>query len=230
MLAAPLDLEATARQSLASRYRAEGYEVVLEPRGPELPEALREFSPDLVARRGDELVVAEIRRRGPGGGAWREVERLAEVTRTLPGARFDLVVLDEAEDGPEAVSRDWSAGEIQSALGDVAQLIEEQRATPALLLLYAALEPQLRAIAARENVFVPGIGVNRLISALTSEGVISRNDYRTLMDGLAVRNAFAHGLRPETVLDAGALRHLLATARRLSRRSLATPQQPALGE
>jgi hypothetical protein len=225
MLAAPLDLEATARQSLASRYRAEGYEVVVDPRGPELPEALRQFSPDLLARRGDELVVAEVRRRRPGGGRWREVERLAEVTRTLPGARFDLVVLDDAEDGPEAASRDWSADEIQRALADVEKLVEEKRTAPAILLLYAALEPEFRAIAARESVFVPGFGINRLISALTSEGVISRRDYRTLMDGLDARNAIAHGLRPDTVLDGAALRRLLATARRLARGSKAMQPQ-----
>ena len=156
MLAAPLDLEAAALQSLASRYREEGYEVVVEPRGSELPEALRQFRPDLLARRGDELVVAEVKRRRPGGTAWREVERLAEVTRTVPHARFDLVVLDDAADGTEAASRDWSADEIQRALADVEKLVEEKRTAPAILLLFAALEPQLRAMAAAESVFVPG--------------------------------------------------------------------------
>jgi hypothetical protein len=216
MLAEPLDLEAAAVQSLASRYRKEGYEVVVEPRDSELPEALRQFRPDLVARRGDELVVAEVKRRRPGGAAWREVERLAEVTRALPRARFDLVVLDDAADGPEADGRDWSAEEARHALADAEELIDRGSAAPALLLLFAALEAQLRAVAAAEGVTVPARGVGSLVSTLTMEGVLSRKDYRTLMDGLAVRNAVAHGVTPEAMPDRTALRRLLALARRLS--------------
>ena len=212
-----LDLHGTAIQSLAARYRQEGYEVVVEPRESELPEALRPFRPDLLARRGDELVVAEVKTRRPNGDAWHKVERLAETARSLPHTRFDLVVLDDAVDGPEAAGRDWTAEEAARALAEAEDLIDRGTTAPALLLLFAALEAQLRAKAEGEGVSVPTRGVGPLISALTTEGVLSRKDYRTLMDALAVRNAVAHGITPEAMPARTALRRLLTLARGLGR-------------
>lgn len=218
-----LDLHGTAIQSLASRYRREGYEVVVEPREFELPEALRAFRPDLLARRGDEVVVAEVKTRRPKGDAWHKVERLAEAARLLPHTRFDLVVLDDAMDGPEAAGREWSAEEAARALTEAGELIDRCAMAPAILLLFSALEAQLRAKADDEGIKVPARGVGPLISALTSEGVLSRKDYRTLMDGLAARNAVAHGVTPEPMPDRAALLRLVALARSLGR-STATAQ------
>ena len=212
-----LDLHGTAIQSLAARYRQEGYEVVIEPRESELPEALRPFRPDLLARRGDELVVAEVKTRRPRGDAWHKVERLAEVARSLPNTRLDLVVLDDTADGPEAAGREWGAPEVTRALAQAEDLIERGATAPALLLLFAALEAQLRAKAVLEGISVPARGVGPLISALTIEGVLSRKDYRALMDALAVRNAVAHGVSPDTPPDRVALRRLVTLVRNLHR-------------
>ena len=112
-----LDLHGAAIQALAARYRQEGFEVVAEPSASELPAALRPFQPDLLARRGDEMVVVEVKTRRPKGEAWRKVEQLAEVARSLPRTRFDLVVLDDAVDGPEAAGRDWTVEEAARAGG-----------------------------------------------------------------------------------------------------------------
>lgn len=224
---AMLDLHDGAVQSLARRFREEGYDVVVEPGPDELPPALRSFRPDLLARRGVEGVIAEVKTRRPASQKnWAVVERMAEATRALPGWRFELTLIDEAAEGPEAAGSDWSADEIRQALADTADLIDRGRLAPALLLLFAALEAQLRAVATAESVVVPGYGVNRLVSALTSDGVLSRKDYATLMDGLAIRNAIAHGLTPETMPDKATLRHLLAVTRRLGRAS----KNVALGE
>lgn len=64
-----LDLHGAAIQALAARYRQEGFEVVAEPSASELPDALRPFRPDLLARRGDETVMVEIKTRRPKGEA-----------------------------------------------------------------------------------------------------------------------------------------------------------------
>lgn len=224
-----LDLHEGAVLSLASRYRKEGYDVVVEPGPDELPPALRAFRPDLLARRGSEGVIAEIKRRPASRDRWAEVERMAEAARSLPGWRFELMLIDDPAEGPQAAGRDWSADEIRRALADAEELIDRDQAAPALLLLFAALGPQLRAVAAAEKVFVPGHGVSALISNLTTEGVLSRKDYVTLIDGLRVRNAIAHGLTPESMPDRAALRRLLTVARRLGRAAKEVPSdhQPA---
>jgi hypothetical protein len=212
------DLHDGAIQSLARRYREEGYDVIVEPRVDDLPPPFQSFRPDLLARRGTEGVIAEVKRRRPASRErWAEVERMAEAARNLPGWRFDLMVIDDNTEGPEAEGHDWSTGEIRRALADAEELIDRSSTAPALLLLFAALEAQLRALATIERVAIPARGVGPLASALTTEGVLSRKDYRALMDALAVRNAVAHGLTPDAMPDQAALRRLLAIARRLGR-------------
>lgn len=197
-------------QSLARRYRGEGYEVVVEPRKDDLPESLQRFRPDLIARRGSEGVVVEIKRRRPAtAGAEAQIERLAQAVRALPDWRFELVLIDDVVEGPASAGRDWSVEDVRRALGEVEELIRGDRVEPALLLLFAAAEAHLRSVAAAEGVTVLSQGVSPLISALTSAGVLSRQEYTKLMDGLAARNAVAHGRRPEPMPDRDALLRLV---------------------
>ena len=128
-------------------------------------------------------MVAEVKTRRPKGDAWHKVERLAEVARSLPHTRFDLVVLDDAMDGPEAAGRDWTAEEAARALTEAEELID--RGAPRRPFCCCsrpwkrgfARRPPSKASTSRRVASAP------LISALTSEGVLSRKDYRTLMDG-----------------------------------------------
>jgi hypothetical protein len=217
MIAEPLDLERSVVQSLAQRYRDEGYGVAVEPRPDELPPALRRFRPDIVAQHGAEGVVVEVKRRQPptASAARDQIEELASAVRALPNWRFELVVIDDALEGPIGDGRDWSEGDVEQALREVEDLVDRGRLEPALLLLFAAAEARLRSVAAEEGVVVPSHGVAPLISALTSAGVLSREDYARLMDGLTVRNAVAHGRRPDAMADGDTLRRLLATLRQV---------------
>jgi len=216
MIAESLDLERSVVQSLAQRYRGEGYEVAVDPRPHELPPALRRFHPDIVALRGSEGVVVEVKRRRPAAsGARDEIEELASAVRALPNWRFELVVIDDDVEGPVGEGRDWSDADVRQALRDVEDLVDRDRLEPALLLLFAAAEARLRSVAAEEGVVVPSHGLGPLISALTAAGVLSREDYARLMDGLAVRNAVAHGRRPDAMADGDTLRRLLATLRQV---------------
>ena len=91
---AMLDLHDGVVQSLAQRFREDGYDVIVEPSPDELPPALRSFRPDLLARRGSEGVIAEVKtRRPPSRKNWTTVERMAEATRAMPGWRFELTLI-----------------------------------------------------------------------------------------------------------------------------------------
>lgn len=78
---------------LAREYRRDGYDVTLYPVDEDLPEVLQGCSVGLVARSGDDVVVADTRSRdsltlnGPA-----DLRRLAEKVDTLPGWQFNLVV------------------------------------------------------------------------------------------------------------------------------------------
>lgn len=70
---------------VANQYRSQGYQVFVEPRVEGLPDFLREFRPDLVARGKKENVVVEVKQWGDRvcaqfegfGGRHSEASRLA---------------------------------------------------------------------------------------------------------------------------------------------------------
>ena len=215
-VARPWDIERSVVESLAQRYRDDGYEVVVEPRKTDLPRSLQRFQPDLVARRGSEGIVVEVQRRRPANrGARAKIEQLAQAVRALPDWRFELVVIDDVVEGPDSGGRDWSPEDVRQALSEVENLIEAERVESALLLLYAAAEARLRSAAAAEGIAVSSQGVSPLVSALTSAGVLSREEYMRLIDGLAARNAIAHGRIPEPMPGRDTLVRLVEIVREI---------------
>lgn len=71
--------EARRLQQVAEEYRARGYEVLLEPQRNQLPRALARLHPDLVARKGEELVVVEVKSRS----ALKNNAQVQELARTV---------------------------------------------------------------------------------------------------------------------------------------------------
>jgi hypothetical protein len=136
MIAEPLDLHRGAVESLATKYRSEGYEVTIAPGEQDLPPALSRSHPDLIARRGSEGIVAEVKLRGPSshGESWEQIDRLAHTTKALPGWRFELVIVDEQAPSEAAESgRSWSEDEIRHVLRDVEVLLAQRLNEAALL-------------------------------------------------------------------------------------------------
>ena len=92
----------TARESERQRvqkvgqvYRDKGYDVLIEPQSDQLPDFLQTFRPDLIAHKGDEHIVVEVRTRGQVSD-FPQVNELAKVVRNEAGWKFELFLL-----GPE---------------------------------------------------------------------------------------------------------------------------------
>ena len=91
--------QAEALQSVASRYKRNGYEVFLQPSGRALPKPLSRFRPDLVARGPHETVVVEVKSRSD----LVKKPHLAQLARTvdrIPGWRFEMVVVNPEVESP----------------------------------------------------------------------------------------------------------------------------------
>ena len=72
-------------------YEEQGYKVLLEPRGAELPEFLSQFSPDLIAYSDTENVVVAVKSRSTLVGS-SDFLALTDVVNARPGWRLDLDV------------------------------------------------------------------------------------------------------------------------------------------
>ena len=79
-----------ARHWLACTFRADGYTVIEDPGPDDLPETLWDYHMDLLAVRGEAHVAAVVRRRNDISD---NTVALAALLKTLPGWRFDMIVL-----------------------------------------------------------------------------------------------------------------------------------------
>ncbi len=195
--------EATERT--VERLRAAGWDVVVGPGSDDLPTALSDFQPDLVAHRGNEHAIVEIKsRRVPPN---LDLVTLAERVAGLPGWRLELVYVPE-----------------ELAIAEPAQLLrwaltalELTGSSPeaALLLSWSALEGLLHQLALQRGVDtdLPG----SLLAALASLGVLDDDEHDQLRRAMTVRNALAHG-RQGPAVRASDVRRLNQLARTLADR------------
>lgn len=200
-----------AVEKLASEYAAKGFRVEKEAELPFSFARAGQPTPraDLVAQRGEEHLVFEVKVRGvrgePHARRWREI---AEEIRSHPGWHFQIVLVDgepPAVTGPERV-----AAEIANA----EELVERGNLAAAVLLAGAAFEAaaqwRLQAIGALSN----GGGTTTLVERLVSEGQLDQEDFVPVRDAIELRNAVAHGSL-DLPASSEAVELLLSAARRL---------------
>jgi hypothetical protein len=206
-------LEKTARN-----YRREGFEVVVRPRGPDLPSFLANHDVDLIARNGRENVVVAVRNRVEMTGD-QAVLRLAEAVHAEPGWRFDLV-MTRTPVWPRVIPAEWqerSEHELEDLLRDVEKLLNGGRGEAALLTAWAAIEAILRVSARRERLPLRRYDPQVLVETHYVYGDLSREEYDRLRRSLQDRDALVHGFQPEG-LAPGDTPYLLGIARRLLHR------------
>ena len=191
----------------AEEYRANGYEVLREPK--------LDFAPgiraDLVVRKGDERKVIEVKARSSLN---KDVSKLAGLVRSQPGWTFELFLLGEdgRRDLPEP--RDvFARDDVVPRIDQAQRAADAGLAEAAFLLAWSACEAAVRALlaAAGANDGVaerPDGGFDHAVYL----GLISREEYERLMELRLLRNGVAHGLRVDG-LDDGAVSELIAMAR-----------------
>ena len=207
-------------EQIAQEYRDKGYEVMVEPGPLQLPGPLTGFRPDLVARRGDEVVVVEVKARELLGDP--RLQALAEAVRRQPGWRFELVLL-RPELGP-AGTKEWSADDVAYNLGQVEQLLKSAHLEAALLLAWSAAEATLRLLADRERLAPERNDAPYLLKLLATRAVITRAQHDFIWDVLELRNAVAHGHKPPE-LDPLKIHGLCQIGLRATR-AIASPARP----
>lgn len=179
-------------EQIANEYKDKGYEVVVEPEVRQLPGPLAGFRPDLVVRRGDEVVVIEVKSRASLGDP--RLQALAEAVRSQPGWRFELVLL-RPELGPPG-TREWTDADVMHTLSQVETLLGSGHQEAALLLAWSAAEAALRLLAHKERLELEREDAPYLLKLLVSRAALTRAQYDLLWDVLQSRNAVAHGLKP----------------------------------
>lgn len=207
-------LETRLADVTAEQYRSKGYVV---SRGEAL-DVLPGFRADLVARKGDEVKVIEVKCRSTLT-ATPEVSELARLLNTKPGWSFELVLVGEPEglDSPDD-AKSFEGENILQRIKQAERVLESGFPEAAFLLAWSAFEAVLREMIEEEGVSIKRITTSGYVLNLAViHGVISRDDYQDLAGTMKYRNAISHGFEVNEFGDELVV-GLIETTKRLLRR------------
>ncbi len=184
------NIEYLRARETATEYRKRGYDVALEAPLDFLPG----FYADLVVRKDDEVKVIEIKSRSSLAADPR-IKELARAVEARPGWSFELLLVPEPEklDAPEG-ARSFDRGNVLERVAEAERALASGMSEAALVLAWSACEAAARVLVSEEeksnrNISAPGYFLDRAVFL----GIISREEYRDLVNVRRYRNAIVHG-------------------------------------
>lgn len=203
---AVIELEKVERRRLlkvAHEYEAAGYDVQIEPGPAQLPSRLANFRPDLIARRGKEVVVVDVKSKANLKDP--SLQKLARVVQNIRGWSYELVVTNPRPSKlpKDIVTNSWSW--IERKLVEGRKAASSMSHDTAFLILWTALEGALRHESEKQGSPVEEFSTLRMIKQCYANGVINKSALDSLMKYTTVRNRLVHGLKanvpPEFVAE-----------------------------
>ena len=154
-------------ENVAEKYRQEGYEVVIHPEASDLPVFLQSSPVDIFARKGEKIVALKMNEEDDSPGG--AVGVVADLD-----ADEGLVLLEEAESHlhPETIRS-------------------------AIVMGWAAFEAAVRGALKRSMSSIASATPRQLIEKLRLNKLVTPEEYTKLLECMYLRNALAHGIRPD---------------------------------
>lgn len=181
---------------LVRTYQRQGYQVYAEPgeAAARIPFDLNGYRPDLLAEKGEEHLLIEVR----SDQVPLPIERFQDLTlrvRQHPGWRF--VVATPSRQNPaqllgvtdELLS--WQAAQAHVATAQL--LLTQGQSEAAFLVAWTGLEALLRRHAEQVALPIDRQSSLTLLKYLYSQGELSMSHYDQALEMLALRNRLAHG-------------------------------------
>lgn len=195
----------------AEDYRRRGYAVAFDA-----PlDFLAGFRADLLVSKDDEVKVIEVKSRSSLAADPR-IRELARAVDAKPGWSFQLLLVAEPEklDAPEG-ARSFDRGDVLERIDEAESALAAGMSEAALLLGWSACEAAARVLVAEEekstrDISAPGYFLDRAVFL----GIISREEYRDLVNARRYRNAIVHGFSHGDFRDE-MVTSLLGTVRRM---------------
>jgi len=186
-------------RAIVDQLRGEGWDVTADPPVELIPEQLRSYQPDMIASRGDERLIVEVKTLGSRKEPSADLSDLAEFIKQVLHWQLQVYWLGE-DVTPEGAAVLHSRARRAEALAD-------SDPEAALMLAWSAIEGQLAQKAAKTEEKPRWLG-STLLGELYSRGSINDQDYQLLRDAYLARSRVAHG-RASGEMDPALLRTLL---------------------
>lgn len=206
-----MDDKATIRSAilehLQQELQAEGYSVLLEPRGTAFGKMFDGYKPDIIALKDDVRIVFEIK--FPGDAPNPNAEKLRAELSKYPGWLWQVRFVNASE---IASLQPINIDQVRSTLSAAEQLSSDGHEDAALLLAWASFEAAGRLIL--PGAFGKPQTPARLVEVLASRGVLLPKEADSIRGLIQLRNGLIHGqlnMQPNSaeVLEFIAIQHAL---------------------
>jgi hypothetical protein len=188
-------IEKSELERVAQEYRDRGYEVFLDPSASDLPDFVREFRPDMIAKSAKECLVIEVKQLASQADRERTKAIAGRVERR-PGWKFVLVSPLQRPETTDDLPRVMGVEQVEKLLDEVHALRRTNHTASALLLGWAAFEAAMRFAAQQQAPDVSKPDTWMLMRELVSRGILDRDRYHDLMELFKLRSVVAHGFQP----------------------------------
>lgn len=190
--------------SLARQYQSEGYEVVTEPRNSTLSPLLGNYQPDLVVRKGDEVIIIEVVSSKTAKEKRAAIEQLARYAHGQKGIRFDLVVTNIRRTRQGKQNRDSKLLKLlrESMLREIGAMVQSNP-TASMILCSVLVENLLRGLVGDDpGLLERDISMLELADWLGHRGTISRSAQTFVTELSTARNTVLHDADRASVASA----------------------------
>jgi len=200
-------------ESIAQAYKRLGYNVSISPKSEELPDFLRKFDPDLIAKKPGENIIVELKKRTHARGItyWLDIDN--EI-RNHPEWKLQLVDQGSMDSdlAPNAESSDRNS--IVSKFVEAKKLAEFNYYESAVVLAFGATEAAMRSIVTTKKLTWDRLGVLTLISAVLQAGYLDVDQAKFLNDMMVQRGRIVHG-QYKSMVDKTQLERLIEVGQEL---------------
>jgi hypothetical protein len=194
--------------TVADRYRLEGYDVVVEPAPNLVPFDLGGYRPDLIVKKGNTFTLVEVKTKAQQL-SFDQLRSLAEEVGRHEGWRFVLITNQDVAPEVPAGDDDFSWQEVEQRVQAAERLADLGERDASFLILWIAVERMLRHQARTVALPVDRLAPAVLIRQLYSQGELSNPQFETALRCQDVRNRLVHGFRAPDLDDSStALAHL----------------------
>jgi len=197
------DQQIECLNSIAAKYRSEGFEVILQPESEKLLSALAGFQPQAVAMKGDEWVFIDVLTT-PSITTSDQLPLIAQTVQDNQDWRYELNIINtEASPYSEKVESDViiKKREMYIRLKDAQDLIQNQYPEAALVLLCSVIIAALNYLVQREEINLKTYDPNYILKQFIFLGLVSRDDYWLLRLALKLMDVITNGIQCEDLED-----------------------------
>lgn len=196
-----LEQDNIAVRSTASELERKGYSVIIEPDPSVIPFDLNRYRPDILATRGNENLIVEIKTRGSN----RSIEKykeIAEIVGRHNNWRFMLSTVEDSEQADYTwLDEQVDPDKINYMLNRLNNLLKGENYDLALPYLWTLYISAMRLIAQKNNI-PPDVTSDRsVLNYMYSLGEISGEEFEWARQFLQLRNEAVHRLQTNISRD-----------------------------